>query len=82
MALDPDFARIQYGFCPAFLADLVADTDTDADTDADADYRALLHPARAAFTAALSEPIAAAIRVIFSPDDLALHINGGLVLTP
>ncbi len=77
MALDPDFARIQYGFCPAFLADLVADTDTDA-TD---DYRALLHPARAAFTAALSEPIAAAIRAIFSPDDLALHINGGLVLT-
>jgi hypothetical protein len=78
MALDPDFARIQYGFCPAFLADLVADTDTDA---TDADYRALLHPARAAFTAALSEPIAAAIRAIFSPDDLALHINGGLVLT-
>jgi hypothetical protein len=77
MVLDQDFASLQYGFCPAFLADLVADT-----VIPDADYRAILHTARAAFTDALSEPIAAAIRAIFSPDDLALHINGRLVLPP
>ena len=75
MCINDDFARLQYGFCPTFLVDLVADTDSH-----DARYRALLDPARAAFTDALSEPIAAAIRAVFGPDDLALHINGRLLL--